>query len=410
LNAAIVSTGDELVVGKTLDTNGHWLINQLTDLEVQVMCQITVGDVKSEIIWALRAAAAKAPLVILTGGLGPTDDDLTRFALSELAGVCLLEHADSIRRIESFFKSLNRPMNDRNRIQAMMPEGAEVLDNPTGTAPGIKMAIKGTTIFALPGVPREMKLMYANYIQPWVASQVRRTMYRRRLHCIGVGESDLVHRINDLVTARPEVTFGTTANEGIISIGLACPDKSSLDALEQAICERLGPFIFGRDKDTLPGVVGELLKQRDQKLATAESCTGGLIGKMMTDVAGSSEYYLGGVVCYSNELKMRQLGVPEEMLKAHGAVSPQVAEAMARGALEKTGADWSVAVTGIAGPGGGTEAKPVGLVYIAVAGVSGYGQVKEFRYPDFGRETVRLRSAVWALDLLRQALMDPQNS
>ncbi len=405
MNAAIVSTGDELVVGKTLDTNGHWLINQLTELDVQVVCQITVGDVKGEIVWALREATAKAPLVILTGGLGPTDDDLTRFALSELAGVCLLEHVDSIRHIENFFKSLNRPMNDRNRIQAMMPEGAEVLNNPTGTAPGIKMVIKGSTIFAMPGVPREMKLMFANYVQPWVKGQVRQVMYRRRLHCIGVGESDLVHRVSDLVSARPQVTFGTTANEGIISIGLACSEKSSIDALEQALRERLGIFIFGMDKDTLPGVVGELLKQRGRKLATAESCTGGLIGKMITDVAGSSDYYLGGFVCYSNDLKMGQLGVPEEILKAHGAVSSQVAGAMARGALEKTGADWSIAVTGIAGPGGGTEAKPVGLVYIAVAGPSGYNQVKEFRYPDFGRETVRLRSGVWALDMLRLALL-----
>jgi nicotinamide-nucleotide amidase len=404
VNAAIVSTGDELIIGKILDTNGHWLINQMTDLNVRVVCQLTVGDVKSEINWALGEAIGKAPVVILTGGLGPTDDDLTRFVLAELAGVTLREHADSVRQIESFFKSLNRPMSDRNRIQAMMPEGAEVLDNPVGTAPGIKIVIRGSTIFALPGVPREMKLMYENYIAPWLKGQVRKTVFRRRLHCIGIGESDLVNRIDDLVKASPQVTFGTTANEGNVSIGLACEDKSSIEGLEGAIRERLGTAIYGVDKDTLPGVVGELLKQRGQKLATAESCTGGFIGKMITDISGSSDYYLGGFVCYSNDLKISQLGVPADLIKTQGAVSPDVARAMAKGALEKTGADWSVAVTGIAGPGGGTPDKPVGLVYIAVAGAAGYDQVKEYRYPYFGREPVRTRSAVFALEMLRQAL------
>jgi nicotinamide-nucleotide amidase len=406
LNAAIISTGDELIVGKTLDTNGHWLINQLTDLDVEVVCQITVGDVKSEIVWALREAIAHAPLVILTGGLGPTDDDLTRFALAELAGVTLFEHRESVARIEGFFKARNRVMNERNKVQALMPEGAEVLDNPTGTAPGIKMAIRGSTIFALPGVPREMKAMYEMYTAPWVRRQVRPAVFRRRLHCIGIGESDLVHRLADLVADRPEVTFGTTANEGVISIGLAGKDRPAVESLERMIRERLGNAVFGSGTETLSGIVGQLLNRRQEKLATAESCTGGLIGKMITDVPGSSDYYLGGFVCYSNELKQRQLDVSPDLLKNHGAVSAPVAEAMAKGALARTGADWSIAVTGIAGPGGGTETKPVGLVHIGVAGRNGLIQVKEFRYGDPGRDPVRIRSAVSALDMLRLALLE----
>lgn len=406
MNAAIVSTGDELIIGKTLDTNGHWLIDQLTDLDMDVVCQITVGDVKSEIIWALREAMRHAPLVILTGGLGPTDDDLTRFAMAELAGVTLLEHAESVARIESFFRARNRPMAERNRVQALMPEGAEALDNPTGTAPGIRLAVRGSTIFAVPGVPREMKAMYELYIRPWVQAQVRATTFRRRLHCIGVGESDLVQRVHDLVTAHPEVTFGTTANEGLISIGLACRDRAAMEALDGLIRERLGAVIFGADQETLPHAIGELLKRRGERLATAESCTGGLVGKLITDVAGSSEYYLGGFVCYSNDLKQSQLDVPADLLKAHGAVSAPVAEAMAKGALAKTGADWSIAVTGIAGPGGGTETKPVGLVYIGVAGKNGFIRVKEFRYGDPGRDPVRTRSAYSALDMLRLALLE----
>ncbi|MFA5863785.1 MAG: competence/damage-inducible protein A [Phycisphaerae bacterium] len=405
MKAAIVSTGDELIIGKTLDTNSHWLINQLTDLDVETICCLTVGDDKSRIIWALRQAIEQASLVILTGGLGPTDDDLTRFALAELAGVELFEHKESLRKIEDFFKSRNRPMNERNRIQAMMPEGTEVLANPGGTAPGIKMAIGQTTVFAIPGVPREMKQMHEFYIQPWLKNQVRQKISRRRLHCVGIGESDLVHRIDDLVVAQPEVTFGTTANEGIISIGLACKNQNAMDSLEQSIRQRLGWAIFGSDNDSLPGVVGQLLKERNEKLITAESCTGGLIGKMITDVSGSSDYYLGGFITYSNEVKHRELSVPAELLKVYGAVSSPVAEAMAKGALEKTQVDWSISVTGIAGPAGGSETKPVGLVYIGLANRRGFCEVKEFRYGNPGREAVRIRSALSALDMLRLTLL-----
>ncbi len=405
MKAAIFSTGDELILGKTLDTNAYWLINQLTSLDVDVVCQITVGDVKSDILWGLQQTTSQADLIIMTGGLGPTDDDLTRFALAELAGVTLLEHRESMIFIENFFKSRNRPMNERNRIQAMMPEGAEVLNNPTGTAPGIKIAIKGKTIFALPGVPREMKLMFDSYIRPWIQGQPRPTTFRRRLHCVGVGESDLVHRIDDLVKAHPAVTFGTTANEGIISIGLACRDKLAFDDLERAIRQRLGNVIFGTDNQTLSEVVGDLLKEKKATLVTAESCTGGLVGKIITDIAGSSDYYLGGAICYSNEMKKKQLGVSGELLHQFGAVSAPVAEAMAKGALSAWNADWSIAITGIAGPGGATETKPVGLVYIAVAGRGGSCQVREFRFGDPGRDPVRFRSAVAALDMLRHQLL-----
>jgi nicotinamide-nucleotide amidase len=405
MNAAIFSTGDELINGKTLDTNAHWLISRLTAMDVEVVCQIDVGDVKSEIIWGLKQTIEQAELVIMTGGLGPTDDDLTRFALAELAGVELKLHDDSLKRIEKFFAARNRPMNERNRVQAMMPVGAEVLDNPAGTAPGIKMMFGKSTVFALPGVPREMKVMFDLYIKPWVENRSRPTMYRRRLHCIGVGESDLVAMVDDLVKASRNVVFGTTANEGIISIGLASKDKTEFDKLDHALQERLGEKIFGLDDETLPEVIGDLLKSKKQTFASAESCTGGLIGKMITDIPGSSTYYLGGIICYSNELKKSLLGVPADTLEKFGAVSEPVAWTLAVGALQKTGADWAIGVTGIAGPDGGTESKPVGLVYIALAGKDGSCEVRECRFGNPGREAVRFRSAITGLDMLRRALL-----
>jgi nicotinamide-nucleotide amidase len=406
MNAAIFSTGDELIIGKTLDTNAHWLINQLTQLNVNIVCQIDVGDVKSEIRWGLESACARAELVVMTGGLGPTDDDLTRFVIADILSSELRLHEPSLQFIENFFAARNRPMNERNRIQAMIPEGAQVLDNPNGTAPGIRFTLGKSTIFCLPGVPREMKAMFDLYIKPWVVERTPQTNYYRKIHTIGMGESDLVAKIDDLVRESNNVIFGTTANEGIITIGLAGKDKAALDNLETAIRNRLGNLIFGFDGQTLPEALGLLLRERQQTLATAESCTGGLIGKMLTDIAGSSDYYLGGFITYSNNLKNNLLDVPESLLKTHGAVSPEVALAMAQGALSKTNADWTLAVTGIAGPGGETPAKPVGLVYIALAGKTGLQQVREFRFGTPGREAVRFRTAISALDLLRHALID----
>jgi nicotinamide-nucleotide amidase len=406
MNAAIFSTGDELIIGKTLDTNAHWLINQLTELNVNIVCQIDVGDVKSEIRWGLESACNRAELVVMTGGLGPTDDDLTRFVIADILGSELRLHEPSLRFIENFFAARNRPMNERNRIQAMIPEGAQVLDNPNGTAPGIKFVIGKSTIFCLPGVPREMKAMFDLYIKPWVVERTPQTCFFRKIHTIGMGESDLVAKIDDLVRASKNVIFGTTANEGIITIGLAGKDKTALDTLDSAIRDRLGNLIFGFDGQTLPEALGLLLRERRQTLATAESCTGGLIGKMLTDIAGSSDYYLGGFITYSNDLKQNLLGVPDSILKMHGAVSSEVALAMAQGALTKTNADWTLAVTGIAGPGGETPTKPVGLVYLALAGKNSTQQVKEFRFGSPGREAVRFRTAISALDILRHTLID----
>jgi competence/damage-inducible protein CinA-like protein len=405
MKAAIFSTGDELVNGKTLDTNAHWLSSQLTELDVEIVCQINVGDDKSQIIWGLEQATRRADIVIMTGGLGPTDDDLTRFAIADFTKTELSLDENSLKQIKDLFESRNYEMCERNNVQAMIPNGAEVLANPTGTAPGIKMLIGGSMLFSLPGVPREMKIMFDLYVKTWVETQTRSHTFRRRLQSIGVGESTLAHKLEDLIKAYPDVALGTTANEGIVSLNLAGKNKSSVIKFEHAIKEKLGNSIFGFGDQTLPEVVGGLLRNRNETLATAESCTGGLIGKQLTDIPGSSSYYLGGFVCYSNELKESLVGVSNESLKQFGAVSEQVARELSQGTLAKTNADWAIGVTGIAGPGGKSPKKPEGLVYISLAGKNGVSEVKKCLFGNPGRKAVRLRTAMTALEMLREALM-----
>ncbi len=406
MKAIIISSGDELLTGDTLDTNMNWLCRKLTELNVRVIKSYTVGDERNYFLQALTEAIKQAELVMITGGLGPTDDDLTRFVLAEAAEVELIEDAHSLSMIESHFRARNRDMVARNKIQAMLPKGAIALDNHWGTAPGIRMEIDDSCVFALPGVPSEMKRMFEAYIISWIRDRVENKIYRKRIHCIGIGESNLADRIENIANKFPNVRVGTTAKGGIISINLASTDKENLNLLTDEIEAELGDIAFGTDNDTLASVIGGLLKDKKQKVITAESCTGGLIAKLITDVSGSSEYFSGGFVCYSNELKQKLLDVPEDMLERYGAVSEPVANAMAKGAINATNTDWAIAVTGIAGPTGGSADKPVGLVYIAIANNNGYNLVKEFRFGCVGREIVRTRSAIAALNLLRLALIE----
>jgi len=405
MKSAIISTGDEILIGTTLDTHTNWICSRLAELNVEVFCCFTVGDNREQLIWALKQAIEKAELVIITGGLGPTDDDLTRFVLADLAHLDLIEDAHSLTVIENFFRSRNRQMISRNRIQAMIPIGAEALDNPTGTAPGIKMQIAQANIFALPGVPAEMKRMFDLYVAKWINEHQPTKIYRKKIHCIGIGESNLVSRLEAIVKKFPQIRFGTTAKGGTITINLAGDDVEPINAFTSEISNELGDIVFGFDDDTLAGVVGKLLKRRNQSLVIAESCTGGLIAKMITDIPGASEYFLGGFVCYSNALKQSVLGVSKKVLTDFGAVSEQAAREMSAGAIKASGADWSISVTGIAGPAGRTDEKPVGLVYISIANAEGISNVREFRFGNLGRDTVRQRSAVAALSLLRKSLL-----
>lgn len=410
--AWIVSIGAELALGQTVDTNAAWLAAALARLGVRTERHVTVTDDLGAICDAVTQAAAAAEVVLMTGGLGPTDDDLTRQALAEAAGEPLVRHAASLAQIRAFFAARGREMIERNEIQAMFPRGAEPIENTCGTAPGIAMLLCDTPVYAMPGVPFEMKTMFERDVAPRIKSGASTgVILSTVLRCFGLGESDLGERIADLMQRGRNPEIGTTANLGVIGIRVnatADSEPAAREMLVEAEAElrsRLGRHIFGRDDDTLASVVGSVLARRRRSLSIAESCTGGLIAKLITDVAGSSAYFAGGAVTYSNEMKTSVLGVDPELLEAHGAVSEPVAEAMARGASTKFDTDYALAVTGIAGPAGGTRDKPVGLVYLAVA-EPGTASVRRLLLgADAPRNVIRQRAAMSGLNLLRSRLL-----
>lgn len=407
MKAVIVSVGDELTTGLTVDTNSAYLAVALGDRGVETAIHLTVADDRPTITDTIRKAADAADIVLVTGGLGPTGDDLTREALADALGCELVLDKTSAERIDEFFRIRGRRMSQNNRRQAMIPAGAEALTNELGTAPGIAARLGKARIFVLPGVPSEMRAMFTGQVAPRLGAG-EAVVLHRTLHTFGAGESDVGTTLADLMEPGRVVHVGTTASSGLVSVRLRARGRDRDDAVrlldETAgdIRRRLGELIVGEDEDSLPAVVGRLLRERGETLATAESCTGGLVGELITSIPGSTDYYVGGVVAYSNAIKNALLGVEQRTIDACGAVSAETAEAMARGARERLGADWAVSLTGIAGPAGGTDEKPVGLVFIGLAGADG---TETFRHIMPGsRELVRLRSVLAALNALRLAI------
>lgn len=408
-----MSIGNELTLGQTVDTNSAWLSQRLAEIGVHVVLHTTVADETEPLTEEIRRASALADLVLITGGLGPTEDDITRDALAGVMGVGLELHQPSLEQIRSFFAQRNRPMPEANVVQAMFPRGSMPIENTCGTAPGIHAKVGRAMIFVMPGVPREMRVMYERDVLPslWPLAGGA-VILARTLHTFGEGESTIGERIRDLMKRGLNPTVGTTAQQGIISVRIhaagANRDEAStlLETTASEIKRRLGSLVFGQDDETLWGVVVRELIARRQTVATAESCTGGLIAKSLTDVPGSSEAFLEGVVTYSNAAKTRLLGVPAELIAAHGAVSRPVAEAMAINCRRLSGTDFALSVTGIAGPGGGTPDKPVGLVFIGLADSKGC-DVHELRLGScLVREEIRDRTCKSALNLLRCRLVD----
>lgn len=408
--ACILSIGNELLSGLTVDTNAAWLAGRLADLGIDLLGVRLLPDDLDVIVRALTEAAEHADVILVTGGLGPTDDDLTRQAMARFLGVDLELRPDLLARIERFFAHRERPMAPTNRIQAHLPAGSEPLDNPVGTACGIRAEREGRAFFCLPGVPSEMKRMFNDTVEPELAQRVRTgpVIVRRRLRCFGAGESDIAALLGDRMQRGRNPLVNSTASNGIITLHIVAQAEDAgraqvmIRAEEADLRNLLGELVFGDEEQTLAEVTGELLVRRGLRLAVAESCTGGLIGKLLTDVPGASRYFLGGWITYSNEAKIRDLGVPEALIGTHGAVSEPVAEAMARGARQRAQADLAVATTGIAGPEGGSEQKPVGLVYIAVAEADEC-RVRRFVWPH-SRPAVRLRAALTAINELRLRL------
>jgi nicotinamide-nucleotide amidase len=413
LRAWIISSGTELALGQAADTNAAWLARHAAELGIRPERLVVVPDDAAALRDVLRAATAAADVVLLTGGLGPTADDLTRHVLADLAGVPLETDAACLAALRAFFEERGREMPPSNRIQAMIPRSGRALPNPCGTAPGIAIELGGRPCFALPGVPHEMQTMFAREVAPVLAARAGgRVLVGRALHCFGLPESEVGSRLGELMDRGRNPEIGTTAHLGLISVRINATAESRPAAatlLDQAECQvraRLGQAVFGRDADTLAAVVGEALAAAGRTLATAESCTGGLLGQLITDVPGSSRYYLGGVVTYADSAKKTLLGLSAELLAGHGAVSEPVASAMAAGGRRLLGSDYALAITGVAGPAGGSAEKPVGLVYIALTGPAG-GITRELRLGrDAPRRLIRTRAAQAALNLLRLALAD----
>ncbi len=407
--ASIISVGNEVLSGLTIDTNAAHLSRELLSLGIPVVSGYTVADEIEAITGAIGHAWADADVILITGGLGPTDDDLTRSAVAKFLDVQLEFRAELLDRIKAFFDKRGRQMSDTNRVQAFLPIGVQPLDNPIGTAAGLLAEKQGKLLAALPGVPSEMKQMFrdslAPRLHPWVGSQIVKS---RKLRCFGTGESNIAEMLGSLMQRGRNPLINCTVHGSIITLHIIAqadagrPANQMLDRDEQQLRQLLGDLVFGCDEQTLAEVVGAQLASQGKTVATAESCTGGLLAGMLTEVPGASQYFIQGWVTYTNQSKMRQLGVPRRCIDAHGAVSEQVARAMAAGARRTAGTDFGIGITGIAGPAGGTEQKPVGLVYIGVDSASGVSCEKHVF--SHGRSAVRLRSVLTALNLLRRNL------
>ncbi len=410
--AEILSIGDELVTGQTVDTNAAWLAERLAELGIRCIRHTTIPDEVGAIRSALERSAQEVQAVIVTGGLGPTPDDLTRDALAAALNCPLELHAESLERIKAYFNQRRRRMHEANRVQAMIPTAAEPLPNDCGTAPGIRARLHRAEVFCLPGVPNEMRTMFDAAVRPRLsASTEGAAIARRVLHTFGMSEAEVGARLSDLMARGRNPSVGTSAAELVISVRVLSAGSTRQEADNllrrdiQEIRERLGEIVFAEADGTLAAAVAALLSERKATIATAESCTGGLLAKRLTDVPGSSGYFREGFVTYSNEAKRDRLGVPMDLIAQHGAVSPQVAEAMAAGCRKIAGTDYGLSATGIAGPTGGSAEKPLGLIYIALA-TTRETVAKELRLGEsLSRRQVRDRTVKIALNLLRLSLL-----
>lgn len=407
MDAEIIAVGSELLTPQYTDTNSLYLTEKLNNLGILVRFKTIVGDSREDLGAVFRAALARSPLIIMTGGLGPTDDDLTRDVVAEILGRPTLEVAEIRQRIQERYARLGRPMPDNNLRQAQVPEGAEWLENRNGTAPGIWIEHQGTIVILLPGPPRELEPLFETACMPRLERVASGERIRTRVYkIVGLPESEVDHRIAPLY--RPFTHIATTilASQGSIEVHLRARAATEQEAevrlseLGDKIELALGDHVYSTKGESLEEVVGMYLVMRQKTVAVAESCTGGLLAERLTRVSGSSNYFLGGIVCYSNDLKTRLAGVPAELIETHGAVSKPVAQAMAEGARARCGASLAVGVTGVAGPNGGTAEKPVGLVFIALADERG-SQVREFHFPG-SRERVRQWASQMALEMLRR--------
>jgi nicotinamide-nucleotide amidase len=407
LNAEIIAIGSEMLTPFRLDTNSLWLTERLNSMGVEVKLKTVVGDDEARLEETVRDAMKRSEIVIATGGLGPTEDDITRKIFARVLKRRLILEDAILEKIRARFARRNIPMPEINSRQALVISGAQILENNNGTAPGMLITEGKCTVVLLPGPPREMKPIFEVSVAPVLKRRVGdKLILRRTLSIFGLTESATDELAAPIYTRYRNPSTTILFKDGQIELHLTAHARSEgeavklLDELAERLDGVLGEYIFSRNNETLEEVVGQSLKRRGYTLATAESCTGGLLAGRITDAPGSSEYFLEGVVSYSNEAKVDLLGVPKKLINTHGAVSEQVAGAMAAGIRKRAGSTFGIGVTGIAGPGGGSDEKPVGLVYIALADDS-QTTTRKFIFPG-DRQFIRMLSVNAALDMVRR--------
>lgn len=415
MRAALLATGTELTRGELINSNAAWLSERLTELGFEVIEHAAVPDDSEQIASTLARFGREVKLVVCTGGLGPTSDDLTAAVAAQVLGVPLVRHAGTLERIEARYQKAGVAMPAINAKQADVPEGARVLDNNVGTAPGFAVRIGQAESYFLPGPPVEMRHLFETYLVPDLAHRVQRVTHQVHIRVYGQPESAVAMKLASIdkggADARPGVTIGYRAHfpEIEVKVHARSTDEASATALANEVAAQaralIGKYAYGGRHDSYPAYVAKLLTDAKKKLSLAESCTGGLVGRLLTDPPGSSAYFVFDAVVYSNSAKRNVLGVLGELIEKHGAVSTEVAAAMAEGALEKAGTDLAVAITGVAGPTGGTADKPVGTVCFALA-QRGQKTVAERRQLQGSRERIRMLSAYVALSLIAGAIED----
>lgn len=410
LSAEIIAIGSELLTPQRTDTNSLWLTEKLNDIGIEVKLKTIVGDDELRLEEAIRDAVKRSDIVITTGGLGPTEDDLTRQVSARAVGLELVYHDHLEADLRERFKRWGREMPEINKRQAYVIDGAEILPNPNGSAVGMFLRLDGRCLAVFPGPPREMRPMFEDFVFPKLKELAGDVFVRRRvLRVSGLGESAVDEVIAPIYKSYADIEtsilFSRVEIEIHLAAKLASPESGDalLGELSKKIAYALGSAVFATNGETMEEVVGNLLKQNGKTVSVAESCTGGLIGMRLTEVPGSSGYFIEGAVTYANEAKIKTLKVPEQILIDHGAVSAEVAEAMAAGMRERSGTDYAISVTGIAGPDGGTEKKPVGTVFIGYSDTKKTKSIK-FIFPG-DRELIRWRSSQAALDYLRRQML-----
>jgi nicotinamide-nucleotide amidase len=413
MRAEIIAIGSELLTPYRLDTNSLFLTDGLNQVGIRVVHKAVVGDSLDDMRASFRQALDRADLIVACGGLGPTDDDRTREAVADLLGRKLELNQGVLRHIQELFRRFGRVMPEINRRQAMVPEGATVIPNPRGSAPGLWIEASGHILILLPGVPSELRAMFEQEVRPRLTRLGHdERLFTRDLRITGLPESEVEQRVSPLYALYPDTETTILASPPGIQLHPRVwsrdPAQANqiLDEMVKRMALALGEHLYSTEGETLEEVVARALTENRATIAVAESCTGGLLAERLTNIPGSSSYFLGGVVCYSNELKSALVNVPAELIESKGAVSPEVALALAEGIRKTTGATIGVGVTGIAGPGGGTPEKPVGLVHIGIADERGPRE-RRFQFPG-DRERIRMHASQTALDSVRRYFLYPR--